>query len=332
MQINYFKEFIHSKDHLVLAGISLGIGFISANILILILGVTAYGLGVMFLHDSAYFKKKTDAKYQEVQKQFDMEKMRKFKEKQIKVYESLSDTRREAYNSLAAVCRDIEQATVTIDIEGSDMRLRKIDELMWTYMKLLCIDQSIEVFLEYERKENVPDEVKEAETRLAQIAKEMEELKASAKPAILESKQRLFSSFSEKVEVLKKRLQRIEMAKINVEVVKAEQDRLIQQIKLLRADAMASKNAEALTSRIDASISHLDDTNKWVSQMGEFQDFSDDIPLAANRIGFEQKNSASESLYGDPFSIPSTNRTTESAKKINLNLNKLSRTKTGQFV
>lgn len=295
MQTNYLKEFLRSREHAILAGVTLGIGFISANLLVLILGVIGYGLGVLFLHDSSFFKKKIDAKYESQLNQTNKEKIIAFREKQTRCYNSLSLSRRKQYDILAAVCKDIETATSTSDADSIELRMRKIDELMWTYMKLLCIDQSIEIFLEYERKEDIPGEVKEAERRLSQIVSEIEALKQKGATAILETKQRLFSSYSEKVEVLKKRLQRVEMAQINVEVVKAEQDRLIQQIKLLRADAMASKNAEALTSRIDASVSHLEDTNKWLSEMSEFQDFSDDIPLSAKRIGYEHENAETNS-------------------------------------
>ena len=64
----------------------------------------------------------------------------------------------------------------------------------------------------------------------------------------------------------------------NLDLVVAEQDRLDQQIKLIRADAVATKNAETLTARIDATVEHLDQTNKWLSEMDEFKDLVGDMP------------------------------------------------------
>ena len=66
----------------------------------------------------------------------------------------------------------------------------------------------------------------------------------------------------------------------------SEEERLEQQIKLIRADAVASKNADVLSARIDASVQHLEQTNKWLSEMSEFKDLVGDLPPADMRIGF----------------------------------------------
>ena len=77
----------------------------------------------------------------------------------------------------------------------------------------------------------------------------------------------------------------------------SEQERLDQQIKLIRADAVASKNAETLTARIDATVEHLDQTNKWISEMDEFKDLVGDLPSTELRVGYQ---AAAASLPPDP--------------------------------
>ena len=47
--------------------------------------------------------------------------------------------------------------------DGNELRVRKLDELMWTFLRLLTIEESLERFLETERREDVPALVKEAE-------------------------------------------------------------------------------------------------------------------------------------------------------------------------
>jgi hypothetical protein len=69
-------------------------------------------------------------------------------------------------------------------------------------------------------------------------------------------------------------------------LVVSEQERLDQQIKLIRADAVATKNAEALTARIDATVEHLDQTNKWLSELDEFKDLVADMPATEVRVGY----------------------------------------------
>jgi hypothetical protein len=86
--------------------------------------------------------------------------------------------------------------------------------------------------------------------------------------------------------VLSKRRQRIDQAQENLALVLSEQDRLDQQIKLIRADAVATKNAEALTARIDATVEHLDQTNKWLSELDEFKDLVPDMPATDLRVGY----------------------------------------------
>ncbi len=204
---------------------------------------------------------------------------------------SLSSRRRERYNGLAAVCRDIENASadnpLASENPGADPRLRKLDELMWTYLRLLGIEESLERFLETERREELPRVVQEAEEEVARLNADVDALKGKGGGQVLDAKKRLLESRQERLEVLHKRQQRIEQGQENLTLVVSEQERLDQQIKLIRADAVATRNAETLTARIDATVEHLDQTNKWISELDEFKDLVGDMPAAEVRIGFE---------------------------------------------
>jgi hypothetical protein len=94
--------------------------------------------------------------------------------------------------------------------------------------------------------------------------------------------------------VLRKRQQRSEQADANLQLVVSEQERLDQQIKLIRADAVATKNAETLTARIDATVEHLDQTNKWLSEMDEFKDLVGDMPNTEMRVGYQAAASTTQ--------------------------------------
>jgi hypothetical protein len=100
------------------------------------------------------------------------------------------------------------------------------------------------------------------------------------------AKKRYLGSRLERLEVLRKRQQRVQQAQENFDLVVSEQDRLDQQIKLIRADAVATKNAESLTARIDATVEHLDQTNKWLSELDEFKDLVPDMPATQARVGY----------------------------------------------
>ena len=185
------------------------------------------------------------------------------------------------------MCRDIERNASADNPAADDPRLRKLDELMWTYLRLLGIEESLERYLETERREELPRVVKEAEDQTRSLGTEVEALKTKGASPVLDSKQRLLGSVQERLEVLHKRQQRVEQANQNLALVDAEQERLVEQIKLIRADAVATKNAEVLTARIDATVEHLDQTNKWLSELDEFKDMVGDMPATELRVGFE---------------------------------------------
>jgi len=151
---------------------------------------------------------------------------------------------------------------------------------------LLGIEESLEQFLETERREDLPGILKDAESEAARLTAEIDALKATGDGTGLETKQRYVGSRLERLEVLRKRQQRIQQARENLALVVSEQDRLDQQIKLIRADAVATKNAEALTARIDATVEHLDQTNKWLSELDEFKDLVPDMPATELRVGY----------------------------------------------
>ena len=288
---NYHREFLKSPQHAALGLLTLGAGFMSGMMLPLIAGVTCYALGWSYMPDLPFFRRWVNRRHEAAKRAEEMQKVAAFVQRRDSLLASLLPQRRECYNRLAAVCHDIETASADNMLASADPttdpRLRKLDELMWTYLRLLGIQESLEQFLETERSENLPAVVKDAEAEAARLNAEVEALKAKGNTAALDTKQRYLGSRLERLEVLRKRQQRSEQAQSNLELVVSEQERLDKQIKLIRADAVATKNAETLTARIDATVEHLDQTNKWLSEMDEFKDLVGDMPSTEVRVGYQ---------------------------------------------
>jgi hypothetical protein len=288
---SYHREFLRSPHHAALGLLTLGVGFMSGMVLPLIAGATVYTLGWIYLPDLPLFRRWVDRRREAAKRGEEAQKVADFVRRRDALIGSLSSQRRERYVRLATVCHDIEVATADNPLASTepttDPRLRKLDELMWTYLRLLGIEQSLGAFLETERSEDVPRLVKEAESEVARLNAEAEALKAKGNAATMDTKQRYLGSRLERLEVLRKRQQRTEQAEANLALVVSEQDRLDQQIKLIRADAVATKNAETLTARIDATVEHLDQTNKWISELDEFKDLVGDMPATDLRVGYE---------------------------------------------
>jgi hypothetical protein len=288
---NYHKEFLASPQHAALGLVTLGLGFMSGMILPLIAGATLYTLGWIYVPDLPFFRRWVDKRHGAANRAAELQKVADFVRRRDALVASLSPDRRERYRRLSQVCKDIEGATADNLLASpdatTDPRLRKLDELMWTFLRLLGIEETLEQFLETEKRENVPALVKDAEAETARLNAELEALKTKGATAILDTKQRYLSSRMERLDVLRKRQQRSEQAEANLQLVCSEQDRLDQQIKLIRADAVATKNAETLTARIDATVEHLDQTNKWLSELDEFKDLVGDMPTTEVRVGYE---------------------------------------------
>src|SRR5258708_16499631 len=105
-----------------------------------------------------------------------MQKVAEFVQRREKLVASLSPERRTGYMRLGQVGRDIEAASADNLLASADPatdpRLRKLDDLMWTFLRLLGIEESLDQFLDTERREDVPAILKAAEAEAAALSSE----------------------------------------------------------------------------------------------------------------------------------------------------------------
>jgi hypothetical protein len=201
---------------------------------------------------------------------------------------SLRPEMREWYDGMVQVCRDIEAASPPDDL-SAEARLRNVDELMWMFLRLLTMQESLDQFLAVERSEQPVEEmIAEAEQEVGAISADLEQQRAAG--VNVDAKERLLHSKQERLDVLRKRGQRVQEAEGNLQVVMAEQDRLAEQIKLIRADAIAMKNSDALSARISASVAQLNETSRWLEQMDQFKDLAAEPAMPQRRVGYASAN------------------------------------------
>ena len=301
-----WRAFLQSPHHAVMAVATLGAGFATGEPLYFVAGATAYVLGWVYLPDMEFFRNWLVKRASAETSGAEAAEIAQFKRRREAMLSSLSSPLRERYHLLARVCRDIEQAAADADASGfnitADTRLRKIDELMWMYLRLLSMQQSLQTFLETERTEDLAGCVAEAEEEARALEAE---IKGMADSAASDNKQRLLASRRDRLDVLRKRAERVNEAEGNLELVISEQERLSEQIKLIRADAVATKSASAVSARIDASVEHLNETNKWLSEMDQFRELAGDLPMVPARVGFE----------AGPPPLPSASRSQQRARE-----------------
>ncbi len=281
-----WREFLASPHHAALAVATLGLGFLSAEPLYLIAGATAYVVGWIFVPDMPLFRRYLEKKNEGVQRVAEQSELAAFNVKRSTLIDGLTPSRRERYFTLTRVCKDIEEAVAD---SPDDPRLRKLEELMWTFLRLLTIEESLFEFLETETREDVPKLLGEATEEVARLRADLEAVKAGGASPAVDAKERLLTSREEVLATMQKRADRLETAQTNLALIHSEQERLEQQIKLIRADSIATRNAGALTARIDATVENLEHTNQLLSQMDQFRDLLTDLPVSAQRTGFGER-------------------------------------------
>lgn len=279
----YRRLFWRAAEHLWLAVGTLGVGFATGEPIGLLGGAVAYALGLVYLPDSAWYRRRVDARLGADARAAEARRAAEFQTQRLRLLEQLSAERRRRHQSLVQVCEEISAAggeagagELSLSLET---RLRKLDELLWTYLRLLTIEQSLETYLETERRDNLSVNT---EAATAEVAALETELAAGTHQTGLdparETRRKLLASRRERLEALRQRLARVAQARANLDLARSEQERLVEQAKLIRADAVAHKNAESLGARIDLSIEHLAETNRWLSDLAEFKDLTAQLP------------------------------------------------------
>ena len=262
------KAFLSSPHHATLGLVALGC-LATAVPLAAIGGLVTYVLGWVYLPDMPLFarwRERKQAGKVEAERQAELGE---FAVQRDAMLSQLAGSRTQRHAAFVKTCQQVAV--------GQDPRARRVEEMQWTYLRLLTIEQSLEVFLEGERRDSVPLLLREATDELTALEHEVGALKAANAPA-LNAKERLLESRKSRLAVLRQRAERIEEAQSNLELASAELDRLDEQIKLTRADVVAARSTGNISDRIDSTFEHLAQTNRWLADMDRFRDQLGEVP------------------------------------------------------
>lgn len=263
------QAFFKSPHHAALAAGTLGVGIMTGEPIGLIAGFVGYVLGWVYLPDMGFFSRWRESKVGEALEAERRAELGEFAAQRDALIAELTESRRAQNAEFAGVCRQV--AT------GHDPRARKLEEMQWTYLRLLGMQQTLEVFLEGERRDGVPILLSEAEDEIAALELENEKARANGEQ-VTAAREKLYESRKSRYDVLRKRAQRIVEAQDNLQLATAELERLEEQTKLIRATSVATKNAGSLSDRIDATFDNLAQTNRWLSEMDAFRDQLGHLP------------------------------------------------------
>jgi len=199
------REFLQSPHHAVMALATLGAGFASGEALYFILGAAAYVLGWVFVPDMPLFKNWVEGRQNMKRAAEAQGELAEFAARRDTLLGELTNARRRYYDELSNVCREIEHSAAG---QTDDPRVFKLEELMWTFLRLLTIEQSLDQFLETEAREDVPGLLAAAKSEVDDLVAAVEALRRENRVSALEAKERLLESRRELVATLEKRADR----------------------------------------------------------------------------------------------------------------------------
>lgn len=265
-----------------MAVLTLGVPFATGSVLALVIGAAAYVLGWVFVGDSRWFRRKVDeAELARLGLEEEKALVRIHAERDALLHRLPAEAGRR-YSALAEICRDIEdQAGAAPGLEGS-FPAEKLDGLMWSYLGLLGNEAHLDAFIAREQSEDFAGRMAALEKRLRELEAEI----AAAEPGSreYETRMQLIGSRQEGLEAIRRRHQQFLRAQENLRLVRAEQERIAEQLKLIRSDLYASKAVGRVSERVNDTIDQLASTGRI---SGEVPPVIQDLPaLRTRRVGY----------------------------------------------
>ena len=184
----------------------------------------------------------------------------------------MSAALREKYDGLASTYSEM------VESNPEDRLIRgKLHELLWTYLTMLVM-------------ENITKYLAETDTK--EIDRDIAATEANIK-ALGADKERLRTTKTSLLETLREHQKSVSDAQDNLQVLSSELARLEAEIQLLRADAIANKNSDILSAKIDASVESLRRA-RILRTMSNVNELAFDLPADTSNIRFTPYQTGSD--------------------------------------
>jgi hypothetical protein len=262
---NFYKEFAVSKAHAAI-GVAVAAAFAAANPLGLMLAAAGYALAWVYFPTSAFFVRRVMDRLKLAEEVSQRDELGEFVKRRDEMIARLDPDGRARYDALSRTCADVAANT-----PGNSLVNGKLHELLWAYLKMLLMRQGIDSYL-------AETDGAEIETNLRAVEEELQSLT----PA----QQRLRASKESLRATLAQHLRSLADAAENQRILASELTRLEHEIQLLRADAIANKNSEFLSAKINASVESLQESKAILQTMSNVEEMAVDVPSRASGLAF----------------------------------------------
>jgi len=204
-----------------------------------------------------------------VQGEFLLKQKEIWKEKQNTLFINLDPPSQQRYGKLARLCSLIVRNADNLGIKNQvDLRISGLNQLLWTFLKLLNSKQKITKILSQVTRQDIEKEINIISEKLAR------EDQSSA----------IYRSLQGTLEIEKKRLENLIKAGESIKVVDSELDRIEKQVILLHEEYLVSSDPDLLTAKLDSVMQSLQGTSRWMSEHNELFGSIDEITMPENLL------------------------------------------------
>jgi hypothetical protein len=173
------------------------------------------------------------------------------------------------YRNLELRCRGIieQQAKAAGENPALSAQSEGLNRLLWIFLRLLCTRASISAIGGDDRKDRI-----HMEERVRTLEKQI------ADPAIGED---LRKSLAGQLDIVQQRLRKRQEANDKLAYLKAEIERIEEQVELIREQAMLANDAQSVSERIDQVAATLGGTNDWIREQQHIYGQVEDLITSA---------------------------------------------------
>lgn len=265
--------FLRSPHHAWLALLTLGIGLASANVPGMIAAAAAYALGWIFLPDSNRFRRWLSRKQDGEATVENADEIARFEAERQGVYRQLSRDGRNAYDTLATAISEIRRNAG----EGESSHAGRLGQMAWTYLRLLLTRETLERFCHEENSSNIEGEVATVRGEVGELEEKLALAENRGDAAGAGQDARLLQSKRSRLDGLERHLEKVRQAEADLALTRAEIERLVDSVRLVRADLVTRRDPDALGGELDRATAHFHRTRDWLRDL-EFDQTSADIP------------------------------------------------------
>ena len=145
---------------------------------------------------------------------------------------------------------------------GEDSNTQALDRMLWVFLRLLTSQQYLQRFLEKTNEVEIRNRMKEAEAKLQTQGSSDERIKRSLEDSLLVQQQRL-DNYSK--------------AKLNLDYVRVELDRIEAKIQAITEAAVNRQDPDFLTSQIDSVSESMQSTEKAIDELQQLTGIVDEM-------------------------------------------------------